>query len=240
MSKHKVLATKKLDRTLAIRAKEKNIELTELELISIRPVSTEEKLKEVQAWAMAGNQNVAFTSAHAVTIVDQFLHPHDTALVTEWKIFCLSGRTRDAVIKAEVLKHEITAQADNARLLAEQIILSGVKEIIFFCGNRRRDDLPDILKKNGVAVREVVVYETIEQPVAVQGDFDGVMFFSPSGVESFFSCNKLPATTVCFAIGETTGQSISRHAANKVITSPVPEPEALLDLAADYLERKKQ
>jgi uroporphyrinogen-III synthase len=237
MSKFKVLATKKLDASLEEHAKQKNIELTQIEFISVQPILSEEKLKEVQYWAMAGKRNVAFTSANAVKIVDELLHPHDTALVTEWKIFCLSGRTRQMVMNAHLLKHDIIAESANARSLAEEIVASEVKEIVFFCGNRRRDELPDLLKRHGVAVHEVIVYETIERPVVVSGEFDVVIFFSPSAVESFFSCNRLPALTVCVAIGETTAKSIAEYTTNKVITSAVQDAEAVLNTAIEYLNK---
>jgi uroporphyrinogen-III synthase len=237
MLKFKVLSTKQLDPSLAEQAREKNIELSQVEFISVRPIVSEQKLKEVQSWGMAGAQCVVFTSAHAVKIVDELLHPHDTVLVTEWKIFCLSGRTRQAVMNAQVLKHEITAESVNATSLAEKIVANEVKEIVFFCGNRRRDELPDLLKKHGLIVHEVIVYETIEQPVIVTEEFDAVIFFSPSAVESFFSCNHLPAQTVCVAIGETTAKAIATYATNKVITSAAPEQEAVLNTAFKYLNK---
>ncbi|HWJ89520.1 MAG TPA: uroporphyrinogen-III synthase [Flavisolibacter sp.] len=229
------MSTRQLDPSLVELAKQQGIEITEIEFISIHPISTEDKLKEVQAWAMAAESYAAFTSAHAVTSVDKFLHQHHTVLATDWKIFCLQGRTKQAIMNAAVLNRDIVGEAANATSLARLIVSKGVKEIIFFCGDKRRDELPDTLKKQGVMVHEVVVYETRERPAEIRDGFDAVLFFSPSAVESFFSRNQLPARTVCFAIGDTTAQSISKHTANKVLTSGIPEQEAVVNLAASYL-----
>jgi uroporphyrinogen-III synthase len=136
-------------------------------------------------------------------------------------------------------KNKIVDTAENASGLAKKIIENGVQELVFFCGDRRRDELPTILSGSGIVVEEIIVYRTIETPVTQTGNLDGVMFFSPSGVQSFFSVNQLNKNTVCFAIGETTASIIRDYTDNKIITSEFPRQQSLTATVAFYFQHRK-
>lgn len=101
--------------------------------------------------------------------------------------------------------------------LADRIIEKGIKKVVFFCGNMRRDELPDKLRQHGVQVEEITVYTTEETPYLVEKQYDGILFYSPSAVRSFFSLNKLPVTTFCYAIGETTAAEIRKYCTNEIV-----------------------
>jgi uroporphyrinogen-III synthase len=73
----------------------------------------------------------------------------------------------------------------------------------------------------------------------VERVYDGIAFFSPSAVESFFSINTVPEATRLFAIGETTAASISAYCSNPVVISDSPEKEALVRRMIDYFQLKK-
>lgn len=110
------------------------------------------------------------------------------------------------------------ATANTARALAGTIIGHGVQEVVFFCGNRRRDELPRLLQEHGIGVHEITVYETRDIPAPALADPDAILFFSPSAVGSFFSVNSIGPKTVCFAIGSTTAAAIADYTDNKIIT----------------------
>lgn len=228
MAKYKVLSTKKLDPSLVEKAEQNDIEIIEQEFISVRPIVNEEIFQKIIGLAETGKQFIVFTSSHAVSTVARYLHKGDTHYVVDWKIFCLSGKTREAVINDPLLKKNIVGEAINASLLAQKIIAQGIKEIIFFCGDKRREELPVQLKEAGITVHEVVVYETLETPAPAVSDPDGILFFSPSAVNSFFSVNQLKQHTVCFAIGATTAEAIGNYTNNRIITSEGPSQEMML------------
>lgn len=221
MKPYKVLSTKKLDAGLTEQALQKNIVLHELDFISVQSIVTEEKRKEIQDLLQEKTGYAALTSANAATALKELILPAETLA---WQIFCLSGKTRMAVEGMA----GITAMADDAASLAHRIVAHGVKELLFFCGNLRKDTLPRILNEAGIAVREAVVYETKATPQQVSPDLDGVLFFSPSAVESFFSVNRIGAQTACFAIGRSTAESISAVVPNPVIVSRQPDQETML------------
>ena len=103
----------------------------------------------------------------------------------------------------------ISAKLHRLRVaLAEKIIPEiNDREVIFFCGNLRRNDLPDALRQKGITVREITVYQTSLTPVTIEKEYDAVLFFSPSAAESFFSKNSLPAKTVLFVYRQYHGRS---------------------------------
>ena len=230
MAKHKVLSTKKLEPSLITQAKENDIEIVEQEFITVRPIVSKEKQDEVSHWLMNRDVDVVFTSANAVEAVKNYLDKNNSR-----NFFCISGKTKSALL-SYISNEQIKATAAYGKDLAQRIIKLQAKEVIFFCGNRRRDELPNILKEVGIIVHEVIVYETIETPSLSTGDFDAVLFFSPSAVESFFSLNKLKKQIACFAIGETTANSIIDFSDNRIIISKSPDQETLLASVQLYFE----
>jgi uroporphyrinogen-III synthase len=238
MAKYKVLSTKKLEPSLIEEAKQSNIEIVEREFISVKPIASKEKYVEVIPWVLSSDINhIVFTSAHAVETVKNYLRQGATWLVPNWNIFCISGKTKDS-LNPYISPNRVIATAEQAKDLAQKILELNVKEIVFFCGNKRREELPSILKEAGVIVHEIVIYETIETPQVSTEDIDAILFFSPSAVTSFFSLNQLKKNTVCFAIGHTTADSIADFTDNKIIVSESPSKEMIIKEVLDYFKQK--
>jgi uroporphyrinogen-III synthase len=83
-----------------------------------------------------------------------------------------------------------------------------------------------------------VIYETIETPQVSTEDIDGILFFSPSAVQSFFSVNQLKKETVCFSIGYTTAESVAGFTDNRIIISEAPSQEMILASVHFYFANK--
>ena len=79
-----------------------------------------------------------------------------------------------------------------------------------------------------------MVYNTIEKPHPVNKNYNGVLFFSPSAVHSFFTGNQAAEGTVFFAIGETTAKAVKNYCGNQIITSDMPAKDGLLRQAVDF------
>jgi uroporphyrinogen-III synthase len=163
---------------------------------------------------------IVYTSAHAIQPL-------------AGNIACLSGNTRGH-LPADA---EIACTAANATDLAHAILKDGrFTKALFFCAKEHRPELPDILRQAGLTVHEIPVYETIATPHTIDTPFDAVLFFSPSGVDSFFTHNRVPPGAIAFAIGETTAARAREHKDTQVISSPSPTQEALLHCIQTYYE----
>lgn len=98
--------------------------------------------------------------------------------------------------------------------------------IFFFCGNRRREELPSALRAAHIPYEEVVTYQTQLNPKKFERSFDAVLFFSPSGVESFLKVNNLNNSwAIC--IGETTAEPL-RSIHKKIAVANTPTVESVI------------
>ncbi len=234
--KPKILSTKKLHPSVLEKAKMNQLDIIEQEFIAIEPVVDLKISEQIIGLAQRGVLHIVITSQHAVEILSKYMHVEDTYYVIDWKIFCLSGKTKEAIVANEKIDGIIVDEAQYASDLTKKISAHKTTEVIFFCGDKRRDELPDSLRENGVKVHEIVLYKTHEVPQVAETDLDGILFFSPSAVQSFFSVNQIERKTVCFAIGNTTAESIADFTDNKVIISESPNQDAVLAAARFYFE----
>jgi uroporphyrinogen-III synthase len=230
-----IISTKKLDPALVDRAGVQGFNIQTAEQIDIRPVHDEDTERKITSW-LRQPVALAFTSQHAAFQIRRLA---DETTVRGRRIYCLAGATSKA-LHATFGEAAIAATARNAQELAAAIIANGLTEIVFFCGNRRRDELPLMLSKAGINVHELIVYQTIDHPVKVPSGYAGVLFFSPSAVNSFFAANQPGGQVVCFAIGDTTASELRATTKNIVIVSPEPDPERLLLLAQEYFTNAKK
>lgn len=212
----KVLSTKQLQPGWAMLAQQENILLESIPFIEINKIIDKQLAEEIKQFSTK-KLTVVFTSQNAVESV--------FAVATEaklWQVFCISGKTKSALLKY-IDEQQIVAIAANGAELAKKILHYSIREsVVFFCGNKRMPAIPDALKQAGIQFEEIVVYQTSETPVKLQEHFDGILFFSPSAVTSFFSVNKINEKVVLFSIGTTTEQAIRNFSDNEIITAQFP------------------
>ena len=161
------------------------------------------------------NDNLIFTSQNAVhSLIEnaQELLPK----LREKNIFCVGLKTKALL---EENGFNVIAYTGYAQDLAEIIALIYSKEsFTFFSGNLRRDTLPDFLKEANIKFNEIEVYETQLTPQKITTPLDGILFFSPSGVESYLKDNKIKKE-ICFCIGNTTAEALEKATKNIVIAN---------------------
>ncbi|HEX5668158.1 MAG TPA: uroporphyrinogen-III synthase, partial [Chitinophagaceae bacterium] len=68
--------------------------------------------------------------------------------------------------------------------------------------------------------------------------FDGIIFFSPSAVESFFSMNQISNNTICFAIGDTTANALKQHTNNRIMVAKNPRQEDVIAMVIDHFSTR--
>lgn len=230
---HRVLSTRTIGQTLINEAAAKGITLEVKDFISVRPAIQDKDRAQIDELLSRKDAVVVFTSKHAVNAVADYIGAHHNGVSPAWKIYCLSSVTIHRA--AECFPDaDIHGQGSYAADLAAKIAADGVGEIFFFCGNKRRDTLPENLRKEGVTVHEIVVYETSLTPARIPHGYEGVIFFSPSGVESFFSMNDLDETTVCFAIGDTTAEAVRKEVQNQIVISNSQQETTLVQSVVDH------
>jgi uroporphyrinogen-III synthase len=235
-TKVRILSTRPLNESILALAAQQNISIDTrsfIETKSIVDTRIKEQLNELSQRQVA----VVFTSMNGAEAVIDCLE--DTSLQPKWSIYCMGAATK-TLIEQYFTSSSIAATGNNALQLASKVIDAGDEEVIFFCGNQRRDELPTELQKHNISVDEVVVYETIETSVKVDEAYDAILFFSPSAVRSFFAVNNIAANTVLFAIGNTTADEIRTHTENEIIVGDTPAKDGLVLAAIMHFNSLKQ
>ena len=171
-------------------------------------------------------QNVIITSKNAV---EALLTNFSVSELQFKNIYCVGRRTKRLVEKRI---GKVTHTEPNAKKLAEYLVefIDGT-EVTYFCSDLRLDDLPNILTENHIKVNEVEAYQTKFDADKVESNIDGVMFYSPSTVESFLKQNK--ANGIAFCIGETTTKVAAQYFED-VRIAKVPTVESVIELVNEH------
>jgi uroporphyrinogen-III synthase len=225
-----VLSTRPLPKAIIEEGAKKNVVIEELSFIATKPIEDDELFQKIRTLSKE-HHTVVFTSMNAVEAIAS-----QVSEVPAWQIYSIGNTTRK-LIEEKWGADRIVGTAENAQRLGERLIDDGVREVVFFCGNIRRDELPNKIRSEGGKVEEVVVYETEDTPTNVARDYDGILFFSPSAVHAFYSQNKPAKHTVLFAIGKTTEEAIRQHRNHKIIVANVTDKVELAQEAIEYLTK---
>lgn len=148
-------------------------------------------------------------------------------------IYCVGRRTKKLI---EQKVGEVVFQARNAAKLAEYLSTEiKVEEVTYFCSDLRLDTLPKVLTENDIKVNEVEAYKTMYSPVEVDDKVNGILFYSPSTVESYMKENN--PDKIAFCIGESTAKEARKHFEN-VQVAKLPTVESVIELVNLHFVKK--
>ena len=185
-----------------------------------------------------GYNNYIFTSKNGVNSYLQHLADNPANKQTEINCFCVGEKTK-LFLEESGLK--VVKMSEYALELANFIAKKHKNEcFLIFTGNRNRPDLTRILSMENIHFKEVEVYQTSLVPHQQNKKFQGILFFSPSGVESFTLKNDLGNIPV-FCIGETTAREARKYSEH-VILAEKPTVDSVIEMLIKSLPKllKKQ
>tara|TARA_R110002073_G_scaffold15953_2_gene62124 strand:- start:52227 stop:53819 length:1593 start_codon:yes stop_codon:yes gene_type:complete len=167
-------------------------------------------------------ENVIITSKNGVEAI---LNSFTKDELNFRNIYCVGRRTKKLIEqRIGSVRHSEKNAAKLAEYLREKI--KG-QEVTYFCSDLRLDTLPTVLSENEITVNEVEAYKTMYSPADVNSTVTGVLFYSPSTVESYVQKNT--ADKVAFCIGESTAKEARKHFEN-VKVAQVPTVESVIEL----------
>ncbi len=174
------------------------------------------------------NDNLIFTSQNAAQSV--LLHPKCSALKAK-NVFCVGLKTKALL---EENGFNVAVYVDYASDLAEIITLIYSNEsYTFFSGNLRKETVPKALKEAKVNFNEIQVYDTTLTPQKIKTAVDGILFFSPSAIESYLMQNKIK-NEICFCIGNTTAEALEKITRNIIIADQPSVENVIEDVIEEY------
>jgi uroporphyrinogen-III synthase len=221
MSQTSILSTKTLSAEQRQVFLDANFDLLEQDFIEIKNNLFE--LKTI-------NNNLIFSSQNAVlSLIEQ----NGWEVLKTKPVFCVGIKTKELL---ELHGFTVDVYLDYASELAEIITLIYNKEsYTFLSGNLRKETLPEALKSAGITFNEIEVYQTTLAPFKIsdQENFDGILFFSPSGVESYLTNNKIK-NEVCFCIGTTTAAALETKKIKNIVIAEIPTIEVVIEEVIAY------
>jgi uroporphyrinogen-III synthase len=227
----KILSTRTLKEYLIDYGRQLNLAITcvdFIETISVAPDLTYRAPADIDA--------AIFTSANAVKYFFENYAAHE--IIKDKRIFSLAGATSD-----ELLQNGITPAhtAGSAITLSQLMVdMGNVKSALHICGDKRLSTIEDKLSQNKIQYHQLVVYETILiTNKKIEEEFDAIMFYSPSGVKSFFANNVLKEEQVFCCIGDTTANALRELRPDLNIL--IPEDislESMIDMISEYYKKQ--
>ena len=217
--KGQIWITKSLSEQQKACAQNSGLEVKEIALTKIQHLDFPKELPEAEAWI--------FTSQNAVKNLSQ--------TTFNGKIYA-SGKQTAKALKEKGFETK-SGDSETAQSLAELIAEDGVKSALFFCGNIRRNELPNYLAKKGIQLKEKVVYHTLLDPKKIPFQKgDAIFFMSPSAVESFAMMNEFDTELDYYSVGETTANTLHKKGIQKINTAKEASFEAMLEQYAKQIK----
>lgn len=230
-----ILCTKKIDKNLLEGLDKKGIYIDAIPFTDIVPLVNNYLSNKIYELAQE-KRTAIFTSANGVKSVANLLHK----TTTNWDIACLDKATYYAV-QEYFPNNKVILTAKDGDALAQALVQLDYSEApaVFFCGNKRLDTIPFYFQTHKIALEEVMVYQTLIKSQPLEKQYGGIMFFSPSAVDSYFVYNEFPNNCIAFCIGETTANALTKKLSQPAIVVQAAEHTvaSLLESVIIYYNR---
>lgn len=220
MSKPLILSTKKLSLTQVDRLTSAGCAIIDYNAIEAVSVGFEIPKKPTH-WV--------FSSQNAVRALSK-----EHSKIWEGKtIFCVGEKTK-RVLEKKGLKVEKTAK--NMRFLVDFIQKRHKNDcFLHLCGNRKLPDFGLGMQAKNIEYNETIVYQTQLISRKQKPEPLGILFFSPSGVESYLSSNNI-GNSWCFCIGTTTASAVAKHT-DRITIPKSPNIDLVIAQAAKHFRK---
>ena len=221
-----IACTKKLNDVLKKDAQEKSIFIEDAEIIETSSALN----KSIIPYLNNRDYTYVFTSSKAVKYFVEY-NKNIIHKITN-NCFALSGATAESLSTTSVC---IVGTANDASALAEKIIHHQHKKLVHFTAIDHRKELYETLSKSNIKCETYIVYAKKNVPKIFKAT-DAVLFFSPSQVDTFLSCNTLSLATPVFCIGCTTAKHAETKKFSNIIISNEPSQDAMLEKVYQYFK----
>ena len=199
----------------------------------VESIFTSEKIKEYDS--------LVITSRNTVSILDNILKKHKIKQIPHISTYIISEK--NMMNLPFTCKSVVSANGyavDLCDRMKKDIQDGNIKNVLFLCGNKRLNTIPDFLNQHKMNFNELKIYDTInliskENEEIIKKIIDKykrtyLVFFSPTGIESFKNMFDVDRNDhiwnndkVVFAsIGTTTAKPL-QEMKKKVVIADLPE-----------------
>jgi len=219
----RLLATKKISFSFKDRLIQHGFSVVEQPFIKTEPLAIN---------IDSAKDHLIFTSQNAAKIA--FSNAHIRPLLEGKKYYCVGEKTKSIL---EENGQKVIKMAQNSAKLVDFFKKTLKNEhFSFFCGKLRRPEIEGFFKDNQISFEIFEIYNTVLTPKQIEAHFDGILFFSPSAVSSFFKANSWNSQTQGFCIGKTTASALKNFTPNYSIAKEANETQLFLSIYNYYTQ----
>jgi len=153
------------------------------------------------------------SSQNAVAALKEYWHRQDEKILLNAQWFCVGEQTANALADLGI---KVTAQAENAAALIEDHLKPLQTKPLWLTGVRKTAALEHFIREKGCDYMDCYMTRAVEKTFS--NTFDAVLFFSPSGIDSYLKYNALSDSTLACCIGETTAEAVKAHSSNLLVS----------------------
>ena len=220
MEKPRILSTKVLSNEMLDRFYSAGLELEMNDFIKIERTNSNVGAENFNS------QQFLITSQNTVQTLINIGAIHN---LQNKQILCVGTKTERLLLSKGIF---VSDMYKNSEDLAEDAVRLEVGTT-FFTGKRRMPIIERVFEEKRVKLNVIELYDTVLTPVKKEKKYEAVMFFSPSGVESFFKGNTLRgAKALC--IGDTTEKAVRKFTENTSIAE-VTTVESVVDATLELM-----
>ncbi len=213
----RLLSTKILSQQFRSSLLMHQFSLVEQSFIQIRPIK-KPKIETIF-------DLLIFTSQNAVNAV--LSSPKLLKMIEGKTAYCVGKKTAALLIENG---QKVAKIAQSSSELAYLLVKKHQNESFsYFCGKLRTPDLEEISTSHGMLIQPIELYDTHFKNHSLKGHFDGVLFFSPSGVRGYSFSNGFE-NTHCFCLGTSTAKEVALHTTDYTVAKEPCESQLLLSL----------
>lgn len=200
--KIKILSTKNLSDNVVRLLDQDKIDFFSNDYIQIKPIPFNFNA------LLNSSKNWVISSKNTLNILFKKLNLNQLNTI---HFYCVGDKTAK-IIKSKGLK--LVASALSSKKLGEIIKQKYNRESFTLIGGViKRDELKSLLKDLCINFTDISIYDTIFTPHLFKNELDGILFFSPSAIQSFTIKNTIKNEQL-FCIGQTTAAEASKHSNN--------------------------
>ncbi len=234
----RILSTRALGNDAVNFIRNQNWLVDIISFIETHGIITVDLLADFIAWCNDPEKNIIllFSSDNSVKWLKWGLDKYGLKLPPGLRAYVVGEKTLHKA--KDLLKVEPIYAARNSQALLSTIGEMEPSEfsVLYCCGNNRLNTLPAGLKQAGYTVKEYIVYKTAPTPHITIRDYNAVLFFSPSGVESYFSVNSWNDKMVAVSIGHTTADALKNAGVKIILVADEPNELSMVCKLYDYLK----
>lgn len=240
-NKISVLSSKKIDKQFKKILRQENFNIYDYDFLSFSYLN---KNKIFEKFDVNFKRDIfIFTSVNAIlALVSMIKKNYSLSILYNIDVYCIDGKTSNLALDywfniLATWKDSIDLSKNIIKHLSKNDIYSN--NLIYLTSENHLKYMEDFLYDNGFLVNTINIYKKKLNSKKIDLDYDFILFFSPSTIDSFLEKNQLKINSIVVCIWKTTASYfLEKNLSNKLLISDDINIKSMFIKIKDYLSKK--